>query len=88
MQQAPDVYADGLTVGVGPFGYTLIFLRSMPRIPEAPGASAVTNEIVSVVRMSRELAETLATNITNALQATPPAPGEGQSEQPRQLEQG
>jgi len=73
VQNPPDVYADGVSVGVGPFGYTVIFLRSEAKV--GTGQQAVTNEIVSIVRMSRELVSTLRTSLETSLAAEPPPVG-------------
>jgi hypothetical protein len=55
MTDYPDIYTDGYSVTVGPFGVTFTFLRSVG--PDAAGKPSQTNAIVARVRMSKDLAE-------------------------------
>ena len=55
MSDYPDIYTDGYSVTVGPFGVTFTLLRSEG--PDVAGSPTNTNAIVARVRMSRDLAE-------------------------------
>jgi hypothetical protein len=65
MDEHPDIYADGVGIGVGPFGLTITLMRSEPSL-EA-GAQETPNVIVGRVRLSHALAKALAQNINDAL---------------------
>lgn len=63
----PDIYADGIQVGAGPYGITLTLYRSDPDAaqPGSPGA------IVGRVRLSSELATALLKILPGALENRP-----------------
>jgi len=63
---APDVFADSVNIGGGPFGVTLTFMLTDPGRP----AEGDAREIVARVRLAPELARALA----EALRQTVPAP--------------
>jgi hypothetical protein len=58
MPDYPDIYADNIVISANPYGLTLTLMRSDPGIE--PGTEAAPNEIVGRVRMSHELARTVA----------------------------
>lgn len=61
----PDLYADGYSVNVGPFGVTVTFLRSV--IDDA-GQPTQSNEAIIRVRFSKELAEQMTKGIGGVLE--------------------
>lgn len=65
MTDYPDIYMDGYSVTVGPFGVTFTFLRSHG--PDATGVPTEGSEIVARVRMSRDLAEHLIEATRNTI---------------------
>lgn len=65
MADHPDIYADGVGVGVGPFGLTVTLLLSEPSLDA--GAHEAPNVIVGRVRLSHALAKALVQNINEAL---------------------
>jgi len=65
MADYPDLYLDGYTVTVSPFGVTLTLMRSEG--PDASGTPSPTNEIVGRVRMSKDLAEHMAEAMRNTI---------------------
>ncbi len=67
----PDIYADGISVGAGVFGYTLTFLLSSPMRPA--GDSGLQASPVAHIRVSPTLAKSIAEAITRTL-ATLPEP--------------
>jgi hypothetical protein len=64
-----DIYADGYSVSIGPFGVTVTLQRSDPAM-EAGGVSD-RNEVVGRVRMSSTLAKALAQGLNDALAHQP-----------------
>jgi hypothetical protein len=65
MGDYPDIFTDGYSVTVGPFGVTFTLLRSEG--PDAAGSPTNTNAIVARVRMSRDLAEHLIEATRNTI---------------------
>ena len=57
MPDVPDVYTDGVSLNIGPFGCTLNFAMSPPVAQAAPGALA---QPVGTVRMSLEHLKVMA----------------------------
>lgn len=66
----PDVFADGVSVGSGPYGVTLTFFASEPWRPA--GDPGVPGRIMAHVRMSAQLAEALSKSIDGSLATIPP----------------
>lgn len=65
----PDVFADGVAVGSGPYGLTLTFFASEPlRASEDPG---VPGKVTAHVRMSAQLAGALVESLTTTLKVIP-----------------
>lgn len=58
MADYPDIYADGFSVTVGPFGVTLTLVRSQPT--GEPGPHQEPAEIVARIRLSPALAKTIS----------------------------
>jgi hypothetical protein len=69
-----DLYVDGLSIGVGPFGYTVTFLRSEPTTTD-PGEQQVTNLPVIRLRFSRDFARQLRDSMEASLASPQPEPG-------------
>lgn len=67
MADVPDIYADGVGVGIGPFGVTVTLQLSQPTLE--PGVHEHDNMIVARVRMSAPLARVLAQALNEALAA-------------------
>ena len=65
MSDYPDIFTDGYSVTVGPFGVTFTLLRSEG--PDVAGSPTNTNAIVARVRMSRDLAEHLIEATRNTI---------------------
>jgi hypothetical protein len=77
MADYPDLYADGFSLTVGPFGLVLTLRRVNP--PETTGAGRrqgpLPQETVGRIRMSGPLAQDLANKILNAIKAQATGPG-------------
>lgn len=65
MTDYPDIYADGIGVGVGPFGLTITLVLSDPSMEV--GVAESPSVIVGRVRMSHALAKALSQGINDAL---------------------
>lgn len=76
--EAPDIYADGLSVTVGQYGVTLSFQRTAVPPPSASGRVVQIPEIgqqpVVHVRVSRELAAKIADSLPKLLEQPLPTP--------------
>jgi hypothetical protein len=57
----PDLYGDGIQVGVGNYGVTLSLLLSNPEVPDKLGP------VIGRFRISRELARTLSNILTEQI---------------------
>ena len=71
----PDIFADGVTISVGPFGVTVSFQRSTPdtAVARGTGVEAVPvlgQEVVGRIRMDRRLLDQLGTIIQRVQQAS------------------
>ena len=60
--EIPDLYCDNVAISVNQHGLTLTLQRTIPVLEE--GQSQVQNEVVGRVRMSHELARTMAELLT------------------------
>jgi hypothetical protein len=65
MADQPDIYADGVGVGIGPFGLTITLLLTEPSLEAGPHDTP--NVVVGRVRMSHALAKALIQNLNDAL---------------------
>ncbi len=70
MHEYPDIYADGYSLSVGPFGCTLTLLRSEP--PLDSRGPQVPSEIVARLRLSAPLATAVAEALARAVAASMP----------------
>ena len=61
----PEIFADGVQVGAGPYGVSLTFYLSDPEIAQSPGP------IVGRVRLSKDLAAALRETIQMAIDNAP-----------------
>lgn len=75
---APDIYADGLSVMVGQYGLTLTFMRTVVPPPSPPGQflpiPEAAQQPVAHVRVSRELAAKIAETLPALLAQPLPVP--------------
>ena len=65
MADYPDIYADNIVISANPYGLTLTLLRSDPGVE--PGTEAAPNEIVGRVRLSHDLARTMAELVSRTI---------------------
>lgn len=65
MPDFPDLYTDGFTISVSPFGVTLTFQLSQPSLEPGPHVDA--GVIVARVRMSPALANALSQGLGDAV---------------------
>jgi hypothetical protein len=76
-REFPEIYADGVQVGAGPYGVSLTLYLSNPAgAPQSPG------DIVGRVRFSRELAGALKETIEIAMKNAPAGSIERMEEEP------
>lgn len=71
MADYPDLYADGVTIGVSAYGLAITFLLSDPSAE--PGMEAAPNHPVVRIRLSAPLAEFIGKGLLEALSKTPQA---------------
>ena len=64
-REFPEIYADGVQAGVGPYGVSLTYFLSDPEQPGSPGA------IVGRVRLSRDLARAMLQTIQMGIDQAP-----------------
>jgi hypothetical protein len=65
MADYPDIYADGVGIGIGAFGVTVTFQLSQPTMEVGPHVDP--SDIVCRVRMTPALAKVLAQGLNDAL---------------------
>lgn len=77
MADYPDIYADGFGLSAGPFGVTVTLQLTDPS--GEPGVREESNVTIGRIRLSRELAKALATQIEQILTASAQGVAQGTS---------
>lgn len=72
MADFPDIYADGVTISAGAFGFTLTLTASDPS--EEVGLQQAESHIVARVRLSPALAGFIGQGLMDAMKNIPPPP--------------